>query len=218
MSDRTILNPPTHVGIIMDGNGRWATARNKDRSYGHKQGAKTIKDVALSIFDAGVKYLSLYAFSTENFKRPKKEVDELFSILNKGIAEYGESADRIVPLGFAVWSVVIALFLMLYPGRLGKELDIMDSLGARRVSRIVFVLSSSALILLAGSVLGLGAGLLLWDGVTDFLTASIGGGLELGASLSDFITITAAQFAIAILAVFVLAVPLTRTRGLNRRK
>jgi len=92
MSDRTILNPPTHVGIIMDGNGRWATARNKDRSYGHKQGAKTIKDVALSIFDAGVKYLSLYAFSTENFKRPKKEVDELFSILNKGIAEYGELA------------------------------------------------------------------------------------------------------------------------------
>ena len=76
----------------------------------------------------------------------------------------------------------------------------------------------SALILFAGSVLGFGAGLLLWDGVTDFLTASIGGGLELGASLSDFITITAAQFAIAILAVLVLAVPLTRTRGLERRK
>lgn len=165
----------------------------------------TMEDFAHAVADAG---FDEYLFFDDNG----------WGDMQKGIAEYGESADRIVVLGFAVWSVVIALFLMLYPCRLGKELDIMDSLGARRASRIAFVLSSSALILFAGSALGFGAGLLLWDGVTDFLTASIGGGLELGASLSDFITITAAQFAIAILAVLVLAVPLTRTRGLERRK
>ncbi len=138
--------------------------------------------------------------------------------MQRGIAEYGESANRIVPLGFAVWGVVIALFLMLYPARLGRELDTMDSLGATRASRIAFVLSSSAIILAAGSILALGAGLLLWDGVTDFLTSSVGGGLELGASLSDFIAITASQLAIALASVLVLAVPLTRTRGLERRK
>ncbi len=92
MKPSVILNPPCHVGIIMDGNGRWATARNKPRSFGHKQGAKAIKDVALYLFEAGVKCLSLYAFSTENFARPKQEVTELFNILEKGIEQYGELA------------------------------------------------------------------------------------------------------------------------------
>ena len=92
MKPSVILNPPCHVGIIMDGNGRWATARNKPRSFGHKQGAKAIKDVALYLFDVGVKCLSLYAFSTENFARPEQEVTELFNILEKGIEEYGELA------------------------------------------------------------------------------------------------------------------------------
>ena len=83
---------PNHVGIIMDGNGRWAQARHKKRSFGHKQGAKNIKEVALYLFDKGVKCLSLYAFSTENFNRPKEEVNQLFDILEKGIEEYGELA------------------------------------------------------------------------------------------------------------------------------
>lgn len=144
--------------------------------------------------------------------------DNGWSDMQRGISEYGESANKIVPLGFAVWSVVIALFLMLYPARLGRELDTMDSLGATRVGRIGFVLASSSIILFAGSVLGFGAGLLLWDGVTAFLTASIGGGLSLGASLTDFLAISAAQFAIAIIAVAILSVPLTRSRGLKRRK
>ena len=135
-----------------------------------------------------------------------------------GLEEYDESADKIVPLGFAVWSVVILLFLMLYPARMGRELDTMDSLGARRIKRIFFVLGTSSIILLAGSVLGLGAGLLLWNGVTDYLTASISGELDLGVSMSDFVRITAAQLGIALAAVAVLALPLTRTRGLERRK
>lgn len=144
--------------------------------------------------------------------------DNGWSDMQRGISEYGESANKIVPLGFAVWSVVIALFLLLYPARLGRELDTMDSLGATRVGRIGFVLASSSIILFAGSVLGFGAGLLLWDVVTAFLTASIGGGLSLGASLTDFLAISAAQFAIAIIAVAILSVPLTHSRGLKRRK
>ena len=144
--------------------------------------------------------------------------DNGWSDMQRGISEYGESANKIVPLGFAVWSVVIALFLLLYPARLGRELDTMDSLGATRVGRIGFVLASSSIILFAGSVLGFGAGLLLWDGVTAFLTASIDGGLSLGASLTDFLAISAAQFVIAIIAVAILSVPLTRSRGLKRRK
>lgn len=144
--------------------------------------------------------------------------DNGWSDMQRGISEYGESANKIVPLGFAVWSVVIALFLLLYPARLGRELDTMDSLGATRVGRIGFVLASSSIILFAGSVLGFGAGLLLWDVVTAFLTASIDGGLSLGASLTDFLAISAAQFAIAIIAVAILSVPLTHSRGLKRRK
>ena len=92
MQNLTVTNPPKHVGIIMDGNGRWAKLKNKQRSYGHKQGAKIIEDIALYLFDSGVKYLSLYAFSTENFNRPKQEVDTLFDILEKGIEKYGELA------------------------------------------------------------------------------------------------------------------------------
>ena len=135
-----------------------------------------------------------------------------------GLEEYDESADKIVPLGFAVWSVVILLFLMLYPARMGRELDTMDSLGAPRAKRVFFLIGTSFIILFAGSVLGLGAGLLLWNGVTDYLTASISGELDIGASISDFVKITAAQLGIALVAVAVISLPLTRTRKLDRRK
>ena len=94
----------------------------------------------------------------------------------------------------------------------------MDSLGAPRAKRVFFLIGTSFIILFAGSVLGLGAGLLLWNGVTDYLTASISGGLDLGASISDFVRITAAQLAIALIAVAIIALPLTRTRKLDRRK
>ena len=81
---------PTHVGIIMDGNGRWATLRGHNRSFGHKQGAKTIKKVIETLYASGVEFVSLYAFSTENFARPKEEVDFLFDLLKDGIKDYGE--------------------------------------------------------------------------------------------------------------------------------
>ena len=89
--DNASLTIPTHVGIIMDGNGRWAQKQGKSRSYGHKVGANAIERVATFLFESGVDYLSLYAFSTENFARPKEEVDYLMNLLNTGIEKYGKA-------------------------------------------------------------------------------------------------------------------------------
>ncbi len=71
---------PQHIGIIMDGNGRWATRRGLTRSEGHRAGADNLKSLCLYLNKLGVKYLSVYAFSTENFKREKKEVDYLMNL------------------------------------------------------------------------------------------------------------------------------------------
>ncbi|MDD7463187.1 MAG: isoprenyl transferase [Anaerococcus sp.] len=76
---------PEHVAIILDGNGRWATKRNRPRTFGHKNGADNVVDIALYAKDRGVKYLTLYAFSTENWKRPEKEVSYLMKLLFKFI-------------------------------------------------------------------------------------------------------------------------------------
>lgn len=72
---------PSHVGIIMDGNGRWATARGKKRSFGHKHGSANVDRIVTHAFESGVKTLTLYAFSSENWARPKEEVDELMKLL-----------------------------------------------------------------------------------------------------------------------------------------
>ena len=74
-------NIPAHVGIIMDGNGRWAKAQGKNRSYGHKIGSNNVEKIATYAFKKGVKVLSLYAFSSENWARPKEEVDELMRLI-----------------------------------------------------------------------------------------------------------------------------------------
>ncbi len=72
---------PTHVGIIMDGNGRWARAKGKNRLSGHKQGAEVARNVVRWAKELGIKQISLYAFSTENWERPKLEVRGLMSLL-----------------------------------------------------------------------------------------------------------------------------------------
>lgn len=72
---------PNHVAIIMDGNGRWATERGKKRSEGHKEGAKALERLALHAEKLGVKVLSVYAFSTDNFKRSQEEVDYLMNLI-----------------------------------------------------------------------------------------------------------------------------------------
>ena len=76
-------NIPGHVGIIMDGNGRWAESRGKSRSYGHKKGSDNVDRIVTHAFGAGVKTLSLFAFSSENWARPKEEVDELMRLLER---------------------------------------------------------------------------------------------------------------------------------------
>lgn len=72
---------PNHVAIILDGNGRWAKSQGKPRNYGHVQGAKTVEVICEEAYRMGIQYLTVYAFSTENWKRPKDEVDALMKLL-----------------------------------------------------------------------------------------------------------------------------------------
>jgi undecaprenyl diphosphate synthase len=76
---------PRHVAIIMDGNGRWAKQQGKNRVFGHKQGAKSVKEIVQAAGELGIEYLTLYAFSTENWNRPKLEVDALMALLISSI-------------------------------------------------------------------------------------------------------------------------------------
>ena len=80
MSDNTI---PSHIAIIMDGNGRWAKERGLNRTAGHEEGAKTVRKITQYCSDIGIKYLTLYAFSTENWERPKLEVEFLMKLLER---------------------------------------------------------------------------------------------------------------------------------------
>lgn len=72
---------PAHIAIIMDGNGRWAKERGKERSYGHQYGVESVRTVTEAASEAGVKYLTLYTFSTENWNRPDQEVEALMALL-----------------------------------------------------------------------------------------------------------------------------------------
>ncbi len=76
-----------HVAVIMDGNGRWAKARNKPRLFGHRQGVKTVRRIVEHAVEIGLQNLTLYAFSSENWKRPKAEVTLLFELLSFSIGE-----------------------------------------------------------------------------------------------------------------------------------
>jgi undecaprenyl diphosphate synthase len=72
---------PVHVAVIMDGNGRWAKKRNMPRLFGHRQGVETVRTIVKACVDLDIKYLTLYAFSTENWKRPQDEVDGLMRLM-----------------------------------------------------------------------------------------------------------------------------------------
>ena len=98
--DLTALKIPKHLGIIMDGNGRWATARGLVRTLGHKEGAKNVYSIAKVALKHGVKTLSLYAFSVENWSRPKAEVDKLFSLIEEF---YKETSSKVSELGIRLY-------------------------------------------------------------------------------------------------------------------
>lgn len=80
------LNIPRHVAIIMDGNGRWAKKRKMPRNYGHAQGSKIVEKICKDAYNIGIRYLTVFAFSTENWRRPKEEVDALMKLLQNYLA------------------------------------------------------------------------------------------------------------------------------------
>ena len=85
---------PRHIAIIMDGNGRWAKKRGLPRTAGHKVGAETFRDIATYCRELGVEYLTVYAFSTENWKRPKDEVDTIMELLEQYLQEAINTMER----------------------------------------------------------------------------------------------------------------------------
>ena len=91
---------PTHIGIIMDGNGRWAKKRMLPRSAGHAAGSENFKTIARYCNKIGVKYLTVYAFSTENWKRPKSEVDGIMDLLRKYLKDSSNFKSENIKLRF----------------------------------------------------------------------------------------------------------------------
>lgn len=88
------MNVPQSVAIILDGNGRWAKAKGMPRNYGHVQGAKTVETICEEAYHLGIKYLTVYAFSTENWNRPKDEVDALMKLLRNYMKNCLQTAEK----------------------------------------------------------------------------------------------------------------------------
>ncbi len=88
------LKMPNHVAIILDGNGRWAKAKGRPRNYGHIQGAKTVEVICEEAYKMGIQYLTVYAFSTENWNRPKDEVDALMTLLRNYMKTCLKTAEK----------------------------------------------------------------------------------------------------------------------------
>lgn len=93
-------NLPVHIGFIMDGNGRWAKKHGLPRQYGHKEGANAFKKIVRYCKDIGIKYITFYAFSTENWKRPKEEVDAILMLFRQYLSEVREHIGEEVKVVF----------------------------------------------------------------------------------------------------------------------
>ena len=91
---------PTHVGVIMDGNGRWAKKRGLPRKFGHREGAKTFRTIARHAKYLGISYITFYAFSTENWKRPKEEVDNIMKIFREYLEDAKNFKDENIQVQF----------------------------------------------------------------------------------------------------------------------
>ena len=94
---------PRHIAIIMDGNGRWANEKGQERLFGHSSGVKSVREAIKTAIELGVSYITLYAFSIENWNRPKQEVDGLMDLLISSIAneieEFNENGVRLLTIG-----------------------------------------------------------------------------------------------------------------------
>ncbi|MBQ3531745.1 MAG: di-trans,poly-cis-decaprenylcistransferase [Oscillospiraceae bacterium] len=98
MSDKLIL--PEHIGIIMDGNGRWAKKRGLPRNAGHKKGAEVFENISRCCRDLGIKYLTVYAFSTENWKRPKDEVEGIMNLMRSYLKSMANAKNEHIAVRF----------------------------------------------------------------------------------------------------------------------
>ena len=94
MAAEMLKNIPVHVSLIMDGNGRWAKERGQERVYGHFEGVESVRACVQAAVETGVKYLSIYAFSEENWNRPQAEVDTLMELMVKAMATEMDSLDK----------------------------------------------------------------------------------------------------------------------------
>ncbi|MBE6239510.1 MAG: di-trans,poly-cis-decaprenylcistransferase [Bacteroidales bacterium] len=94
MASETMTNVPVHVSMIMDGNGRWAKERGKERVFGHYEGVESVRACVEAAVENGVKYLSIYAFSEENWNRPQEEVTALMGLMVKAMAAEMKKLDR----------------------------------------------------------------------------------------------------------------------------
>lgn len=92
--DGQLLTIPSHVAVILDGNGRWAKKRMMPRNYGHAQGSKNVEEMCEIAWNIGIKYFTVYAFSTENWKRPQKEVDALMKLLRNYLKDCIKRTDK----------------------------------------------------------------------------------------------------------------------------
>ena len=88
------MNVPQHIAIILDGNGRWAKSKGMPRNYGHAQGAKNVEKICEEAWRMGIKYLTVYAFSTENWSRPQNEVDALMKLLRNYMKTCLKTAEK----------------------------------------------------------------------------------------------------------------------------
>ena len=92
MATKDQITLPVHIGFIMDGNGRWAQKRGLPRKFGHKEGAETFRKIARYCKNIGIKYITFYAFSTENWNRPKEEVDAILQLFEQYLEEVDDFA------------------------------------------------------------------------------------------------------------------------------
>jgi len=94
MNSKKVDQLPKHIAIILDGNGRWAKQRNLPRSEGHKQGGENLKKLLDVILELQIPYISLYTFSTENWKRPNSEIQSLWNLLQEFFTKYLEECKQ----------------------------------------------------------------------------------------------------------------------------
>ena len=103
-------NLPKHIAITMDGNGRWAEGKGKFRVFGHQHGVKSVKETVETAAEIGIKYLTLYAFSTENWNRSEREVNALMTLLISTISKETKTLMGSTFLGFSIVMIIYIVY------------------------------------------------------------------------------------------------------------